>query len=106
MGVVLPSETDAAMDLDAELRVVHRCRHRANGRDRRSEAQLLTASQTRPARVPGGPGGELCRYQHVRAVMLDGLEHPDRPPKLDPGLGVIRGPLRRLSRYTSGLRGE
>jgi hypothetical protein len=85
--------------LDVEVGVAERGRYGQHRRDRRGVAELVTAVEPGPAGVPRGGRRHLGRDQHVRAVVLDRLEHRDRAAELLADLGV-------LGRHLGGLGGD
>jgi hypothetical protein len=69
-----------------------------------SDAFVTKAGTARvSAIVPGGGRGELGGDQHVGAVVLDRLEHADRPAELLAHLRVPAGGLDALERPAGGL---
>ena len=99
VGVVLPGETDAAVHLDAVLRAPLRG-GRGQGRgDSGREFRcgfpvfnvLVEALVDRPGGVPHRGDGPLGVGGHLRALVLDALELPDRPAELLADLRIRRG---------------
>src|SRR6266550_3871298 len=89
VGVVLPGEADAAVDLDVlggGVEVGVRAVRLGEAGDGR---QLVVELGGGPARVVGGRLGRLHLEQHVGALVLDGLEAADGPAELDADLGVV-----------------
>ena len=101
VGVVLPGEADAAVDLDAVLGAVlggDGGEGRGDGGGELEGAGLLTVVLTASAFLVDGAGGIPHRGggafgfgDHVGALVLDGLELADRATELFPDLGVGRG---------------
>ena len=98
VGVVLPREADAAVQLDVRLRAHHERGQRLRGGDRDRELELRGAGLG-ARRVPRGRGGELGRHEHVGRLVLHRLEHPDHAPELLAHLGVLarHGDARRCA---------
>src|SRR5207253_6107300 len=83
VGVVLPGEADAAVDLDVlggGVEVGVRAVGLGQGGD---DGQLVAVLGRSPTGVVGGRLGRLDLEQHVGALVLDGLEGPDGPAELD-----------------------
>src|ERR1700730_701218 len=103
VGVVLPGEAEAAVDLDVlgggvEVRV---------GAVRLGEArhnrELLVVLGGGPRRVVRPRLRRLNLEQHVRALVLDGLERADGPPELHAHLRVVDCHLQHLLRAPDHL---
>ena len=106
MGVVLPGDGDAAVHLGAEVGAQVGRRRGLGGRHRGGEGELIAARLGGSRRVPHGRRRHLGGHAHVGAVVLDGLEHPDRPAKLDALAGIGGGQLGALVRDADRLGGE
>ena len=104
--VVLPREPDAAVHL--ERRRHHPLRRVGApdlGRGRRDGRVGIVADA--PRRPVGGRAHALDVDEHVGAAVLHRLEAPDRPPELDPVLGVLDGQVEGAGRAPEHLgRGE
>ena len=112
VGVVLPGEADAAVHLDAVLCAALR-RDRGEGcRDGSRELESGVARTAfarlvdRAGGVPHGGGRALGVGDHLRALVLDGLELADRPAELLTDLGVGRRGVRRPPRHPDRLSGQ
>ncbi len=87
--VVLPGETDAAVDLDV-LRRTEEVRLRAVYlRHRGRLVPVRRPRRRRPRGVVARRARRLRAQEHVRAPVLHRLEGPDRPPELHPRLRVL-----------------
>jgi hypothetical protein len=106
VGVVLPRVADAAVDLHVELRAQVGGRHGQRGGDGRGVAELVARTGGGAGGVPHGCGRQLGRHQHVRAVVLDGLERGDGAPELLSDLGVLAGRLGAGSGDAGRLGGQ
>ena len=105
MGVVLPGEADAAVQLDGELRGPHTRGHRARRGDRRRKLGLRGARRG-SLRVPRGGDGQLGVEQQVGAVVFDGLERADRASELLALLGVLHGHVQARARRPGRFGGR
>ena len=106
VGVVLPGETDPAVHLDVEAGVTDRGGHGQRRRDGRGVAELVTAADPGPARIPGRGAGQFGGDQHVRAVVLDRLEGRDRAAELLADLRVPGRLFGRLGGQAGRLGGQ
>src|SRR5262249_10762126 len=61
------------------------------GRGRGGDGELVSAGGGGPGSVPDGRGRQLGGGVHVRAVVLDRLEHADGAAERDSLLGVLDG---------------
>ncbi len=106
VGVVLPGDGDAAVHLGVEVGA-----EVGGGRGQRCGdggrvGELVTAGGGGTGGVPHGAGGQLGGHDHVGAVVLDRLEHGDRPTELDALLGVLGGHLGALAGHADRLGGQ
>src|SRR5713101_4155955 len=75
---------------------MHSCAHETAA-SRATTAATLAARgcpfgvRLSPGRVPDHGGGLLCRRQHPRAAVLDGLELPGWPAELMADLRIVSG---------------
>src|SRR5436305_9510612 len=103
VGVVLPGEADAAVDLDVlgggvEVRV-----GAVRLGEARDDRELLVVLGCRPRRVVRRRLRRLDLEQHVGALVLDGLERADGPPELHAHLRVVDCHLQHLLRAADHL---
>src|SRR5690606_19240770 len=91
VGVVLPGDGDAAVDLGVEVGTQVGGGAGEGGGHRRGVGELVAAGGRGPGGVPHGAGGQLGGDGHVGAVVLHRLERADGPAELDPLLGVGGG---------------
>ena len=85
VGVVLPGEADAAVDLHAALGAEGEGLGDDSAGDGGGQGHLVVGPA--PGGVPGDRPGQLQRAEHVRAAVLDRLELPDGSAEL---LAVLR----------------
>src|SRR2546421_9939868 len=103
VGVVLPGEADAAVDLDVlgggvEVRV-----GAVRLGEARDDRELLVVLGCRPRRVVRRRLRRLDLEQHVGALVLDGLERADGPTELHAHLRVVDRHLEHLLRAPDHL---
>ena len=96
---MLPGEPDTAVHLDVEIGVLDCGRRGQHRRDGRGIAELVTAAEPGPTRIPNGGRRQLGRHQHVRTMVLHRLEGRDRTAEL-------LADLRVLGRLLGGLAGD
>ena len=111
VGVVLPGEADATVHLDAVLGAVLSGDGRERGGDGGGELVGGVIATVRglvdgPRRVPHRGGGALGLGDHSGALVLDGLELPDRAAELFADLGVLRGGVGGPAGDTDALGGQ
>ena len=112
VGVVLPGEADAAVHLDAVLGAVLRGGGRQRRGDRGGELEsavfrtVFACLVDGAGGVPHRRGGPLGVGDHLGALVLDGLELPDRPAELLADLGVRRGGVGGPARDADRLGGQ
>ena len=105
MGIVLPGEADAAVHLNVEVGAEVRRGHRERRGHGNGEGELVGAGSGARG-IPHGSSGKFRGDEHVRAVVLDGLEGGDRAPELDPLLRVLGGHVGGLAGNAGGLGRE
>ncbi len=96
VGVVLPGDGDAAMDLGVEVGAQIGGRRGQRRGHRGGIGELVPAGRRGPGSVPHGTRRQLGGDRHVGAVVLHRLVHGDRAPELDALLGVLGPHLRAL----------
>ncbi len=107
MGVVLPGEPDAAVDLDALRGAAEEGLRAVRLRDGRRRRELRVVARVGHAGgVVRGRSRRLDRHEHVRKLVLDRLEGADRAAELHAGLGVFGGHLEAALGSAKRLGGE
>ena len=103
---MLPGEPDSAVYLRVQVRVLvggGQGQRRGHGR---GVGELVASRGGGPGRVPHGSRRQLGGDQHVGAVVLDGLEHADRPAELLAHLRILAGHRGALAGHAGRLGGE
>src|SRR5665213_546309 len=109
MRVVLPRETDTAVNLNVLRRAVEIRLGTERLREARRNRQFIVALLGGPGRVVGRRLRRLNVEEHVRALVLDRLERSDRPTELHAVLrvfhGVVEHPLCAADLFSGQRRG-
>ena len=105
MRVVLPGEADAAVHLDVELGAGHK-RRQGQRRRQRTREQGFVVGRVGARGIPHARRRLLGRHQHIRAVVLYGLEGADRAAELNSDLRVLRSHLGARVRAPRGFGGR
>jgi hypothetical protein len=106
VGVVLPGEADAAVDLDRLRRALEeRVARVGRGGERRGD-QVVGSVVRDPARLVDRRARRLDEHEQIGAHVLDGLERADRPAELVADLGVLDGEIETALGAADLLGGE